>query len=73
MKQVARPYPHHAASLLGSFFEPENGGSRSSETSGDVQRTTRSYMPEDGTLLFPIGQLSYDSKLYFVDTGSVVK
>jgi hypothetical protein len=40
----------HAGFLFSFFFDPENGRICSSETLVDTQRTTRRYIPEDGTL-----------------------
>jgi hypothetical protein len=43
-------YLIHSGLLLGLFFYLEDGGDISPETSVDLQRTTRLYIPDDKTL-----------------------
>jgi hypothetical protein len=49
-KQSWFPPAFTLVSCTAYFFDPEDGGDCSCETSVDTQRTTRRYIPEYGTL-----------------------
>jgi hypothetical protein len=52
LKAFCLPPAFTLVSRSAYFFDPEDGDDMSSETSVDIQRTTRRYIPEDGTLQY---------------------